>query len=130
MPILRPQQPLGAARLLAHTQKTSTTLSRTADLPRTFASSATRRAASSHGHEEDHYDPPGGWLWGVPPGQKPEKEGWENLWYFGFFGSFIVAGIAYAFKPDTRYVAETLVYEQGNEVNLNCSPLGTQRLTP
>ena len=48
-----------------------------------------------------HYDPPTGWLWGVKPGHKYVKEGWEGLFAYGFVGSFIVAGIAYAFKPDT-----------------------------
>ncbi|KAF2103394.1 hypothetical protein NA57DRAFT_52915 [Rhizodiscina lignyota] len=91
MPFLRPQQPVQAARLLARTS--------TANAQRTFTSAASRQAASSH--EEDHYDPPTGWLWGIPPGQKYEKEGWEGLMYYGFVGSLILAGVAYAFKPDT-----------------------------
>ncbi|KAJ5362221.1 NADH:ubiquinone oxidoreductase ESSS subunit [Penicillium brevicompactum] len=45
--------------------------------------------------------PPTGWLFGVKPGQKYAKEGWENIWYYGFIGSFLVAGVAYVFKPDT-----------------------------
>lgn len=56
---------------------------------------------SSGGHHGDHYDPPGGWLWGLRPGEKYEKEGWEGLFYYGFYGSFVVAAVAYAFKPDT-----------------------------
>lgn len=32
------------------------------------------------------------------------KEGWENLFIYGFFGSLILGGVAYAFKPDTSYV--------------------------
>ncbi|EFQ96680.1 NADH:ubiquinone oxidoreductase kDa subunit [Nannizzia gypsea CBS 118893] len=48
-----------------------------------------------------HYDPPTGWLFGVKPGHKYVKEGWETIFYYGFFGSFLVAGIAYVFKPDT-----------------------------
>jgi hypothetical protein len=62
-------------------------------------------ASSDGGHQDhhhgDHYDPPGGWLWGLRPGEKYEKEGWEGLFYYGFYGSFVVAAIAYAFKPDT-----------------------------
>jgi len=54
-----------------------------------------------HGDHGDHYDAPGGWLWGLRPGEKYEKEGWEDLFIYGFFGSFVVAGIAYAFKEDT-----------------------------
>lgn len=59
------------------------------------------RAGDSHG---SHYDPPTGWLWGVPPGSKPEKEGWEGIWYWGFCGGLAVCVGAYAFKPDTKYV--------------------------
>lgn len=56
--------------------------------------------AVDHAHE-DHYDPPTGWLWGIKPGEKPEKEGWETIFYVGFFGSFLVGVVGYAFKPDT-----------------------------
>ncbi|KAI1929613.1 hypothetical protein LOZ65_001701 [Ophidiomyces ophidiicola] len=56
------------------------------------------------GAHEPHYDPPTGWLFGVKPGHKYVKEGWEGLWTYGFVGSLVVAGIAYAFKPDTSYV--------------------------
>ncbi|KAJ5280980.1 hypothetical protein N7478_006352 [Penicillium angulare] len=62
-----------------------------------FSTRSNLRAAD-HG---DHYDPPTGWLFGVKPGQKYVKEGWENIWYYGFIGSFLVAGVAYVFKPDT-----------------------------
>jgi hypothetical protein len=63
------------------------------------ALSTSRRRASAH--EGDHYDPPTGWLWGVKPGEKPEKEGWENVFIYGMFGSLGLAAVAYAFKPDT-----------------------------
>lgn len=43
-------------------------------------SSTAARAAGDHAHE-DHYDPPGGWLFGVKPGEKYENEGWENVWF-------------------------------------------------
>jgi hypothetical protein len=56
------------------------------------------------GGGESHYDAPGGWLFGVKPGEKYEKEGWENVTYYGFVGSIIFGVVAYAFKPDTRYV--------------------------
>lgn len=56
-------------------------------------------AGADHG---DHYDPPSGWLWGIKPGgEKVEKEGWETIWYWGFFGGLGAAVVAYAFKPDT-----------------------------
>ena len=58
-------------------------------------------AAHEHAGHESHYDPPGGWLWGLRPGEKYEKEGWENLMIYGMYGSLLVAGIAYTFKPDT-----------------------------
>jgi len=62
--------------------------------------STTSRRPAEHAHE-DHYDPPSGWLFGVKPGEKPEKEGWETIWVWGFFGSLGLAAVAYAFKPDT-----------------------------
>lgn len=65
---------------------------------RTFATTPARRAGGGHGPE---FDPPTGWLFGVRPGEKAEKEGWEGLAYYGFCGSLVAFGIAYAFKPDT-----------------------------
>ena len=62
-----------------------------------------RYLASDHGHE-DMYDPPTGWLFGVPPGEKPKKEGWETISYIGIVGVLFGAGVAYAYKPDTSYV--------------------------
>ncbi|MCJ1273584.1 hypothetical protein MMC21_001377 [Puttea exsequens] len=73
----------------------------------------TRTLASTHPPEvsehpspdtashESHYDPPSGWLFGVPPGQKYEKEGWETTWVYGFWGSLLFGVVAYAYKPDT-----------------------------
>ncbi len=82
----------------------STTSACAAATTRAFSSSATRPA--SH---EQHYDPPGGWLWGIPPGQKYENEGWEPIWYWGFFGSLGLAVVAYCYKPDTRYALVPLM---------------------
>lgn len=65
---------------------------------KSFSSSASRPADHAH---EDHYDPPGGWLFGVKPGETKEKEGWENVWVWGFFGGLGLGVVAYAFKPDT-----------------------------
>ena len=59
------------------------------------------RPSSGHDGHGSHYDPPGGWLWGIRPGEKYEKEGWENLFFYGFYGSIGLAVVAYAFKPDT-----------------------------
>ncbi|KAF2161718.1 hypothetical protein M409DRAFT_27776 [Zasmidium cellare ATCC 36951] len=58
------------------------------------------RSAGDHAHE-DHYDPPGGWLFGVKPGEKYENEGWENVWFYGFFGSLLFGVVGYCYKPDT-----------------------------
>ncbi|KAF3761459.1 hypothetical protein M406DRAFT_20385, partial [Cryphonectria parasitica EP155] len=63
-----------------------------------FSSTTQRRAGAGHGPQ---YDPPTGWLFGVKPGEKAEKEGWEGLAYYGFGGSLLVFAVAYAFKPDT-----------------------------
>lgn len=56
---------------------------------------------AEHAHDS-HFDPPSGWLFGVKPGEKYEKEGWENLYYYGFCGSLLVGVVGYAYKPDTR----------------------------
>ncbi|KAJ9633834.1 uncharacterized protein PV06_05675 [Exophiala oligosperma] len=56
-----------------------------------------------HGHgggHDDHFDPPGGWLWGQRPGEKYEKEGWEGL-AWAFVGCWVVAIAAYTMKEDT-----------------------------
>ena len=66
---------------------------------RQISSTPARRGGDAHG---DHYDPPTGWLFGVKPGEKPEKEGWENVFYYGFFGSIAFGVVGYWFKPDTR----------------------------
>lgn len=97
-PILR-----SSARLLASSAKASSP----AAAVRTLSTSARVGAAAAHdahdAHEghEDHYDAPTGWLWGVRPGEKYEKEGWENVMYWGFGGSMALAVVGYAFKPDT-----------------------------
>jgi hypothetical protein len=65
---------------------------------RTLSSTRVVRSGDSHA---DHYDPPGGWLFGVKPGEKAKVEGWENIWVYGFFGSLAVGVVGYAFKPDT-----------------------------
>ena len=65
------------------------------------------------GGGESHYDAPGGWLFGVKPGEKYEKEGWESVTYYGFVGSIIFGIVAYAFKPDTRYVGFRLAWGSG-----------------
>ncbi|KAI6368936.1 hypothetical protein MCOR25_004540 [Pyricularia grisea] len=82
MPSIRPSMALRALRQTTQTRTLSTT-------PRRLA---------SHGPE---YDPPTGWLFGVKPGEKYQKEGWENIMYIGFFGSFAVFTVAMCFKPDT-----------------------------
>jgi len=62
------------------------------------------RYMSSSSSSHSHYDPPSGWFLNVPPGEKPVKEGWENVFYWGFLGGLFAAGVAYAYKPDTSYV--------------------------
>ncbi|KAM3503458.1 hypothetical protein MY11210_008713 [Beauveria gryllotalpidicola] len=69
-----------------------------AAMVRSFSVTANRRGGG-HG-SESQFDPPSGWLWGIKPGEKAEPEGWEWPMYF-FCGSFVVAGVALAFKPDT-----------------------------
>lgn len=47
------------------------------------------------------YESPTGWLWGVKPGEKVEKEGWENSIFYVFIPSCVLLVVALAFKPDT-----------------------------
>lgn len=75
-----------------------TGLSRAGAGARTFSLSG-RRWGGDHGHES-RYDPPGGWLWGIKPGEKPEPEGWEWPMYI-FCGSLLATAVALVFKPDT-----------------------------
>ena len=70
------------------------------------------RGDDTHGHHaggghDDHFDPPGGWLWGIRPGEKYEKEGWEGLAWV-FVASWVVAVAAYTMKEDTSYVTPIL----------------------
>ncbi|KAL4896686.1 ESSS subunit of NADH:ubiquinone oxidoreductase [Aspergillus ambiguus] len=85
-----------SARTLSHCMR-ARALFRKPQNVQGFSTRSNLRAAD-HG---DHYDPPTGYLFGVKPGQKYVKEGWENMWYYGFIGSLLVAGVAYVFKPDT-----------------------------
>jgi hypothetical protein len=113
MPTLRPAPLLRAANTISSSARpaiassTQTTASQTQIInqrggyglqARQFTESKSMKADHAH---EDHYDPPSGWLWGIKPGEKPEKEGWENVFIYGFFGSLIFGAVAYAFKPDT-----------------------------
>lgn len=68
---------------------------------RSLTATSARSAGDTHAHE-DHYDQPSGWLFGVKPGEKYENEGWENMWYYGFFGSLLFGVVGYCYKPDTR----------------------------
>ncbi|KAI2610593.1 ESSS subunit of NADH:ubiquinone oxidoreductase [Hypoxylon sp. NC1633] len=90
MPIVRPNTAVRATRALQQQQTKKSTATR--------SFSATTRASSSHGPQ---YDPPTGWLFGVKPGEKYQKEGWEGPFFYGFCGSLFLAAIAYGFKPDT-----------------------------
>jgi hypothetical protein len=72
---------------------------------RSFSSQSGLLAGASH---DDHYDPPTGWLWGVKPGEKYVREGWEGPFFIGFVGALVAAGIAYAYKPDTSSVHSLL----------------------
>lgn len=96
----RPPSSKMIARPLSHTLRSRCLLRKPQNV-QGFSTRSNLRAAD-HG---DHYDPPAGWLFGVKPGQKYVKEGWEGIWYYGFIGSFLLAGVAYVFKPDTSYAS-------------------------
>ncbi|KAL7271592.1 hypothetical protein RUND412_005634 [Rhizina undulata] len=92
MPLLRPPPPC----LLLTRASTTTYVTHLHPTPLTRT-----MAASAHDSHDSHYDPPTGWFLNVPPGEKPVKEGWEGIWYWGFFGGLFAAGVGWAYKPDT-----------------------------
>lgn len=95
--------PLSLSRQCApHATHIFLTQSPTSNLrSRPFFTTPPAQSGDSHG---PHYDTPQGWLFGIPPGQKYEKEGWENMWVYGFWGSLLFGVVGYAYKPDTSYV--------------------------
>ncbi|KAL8736240.1 MAG: hypothetical protein Q9166_000395 [cf. Caloplaca sp. 2 TL-2023] len=93
--------PLAARRLTSTTPLINRSLSllpiHSPPTLRPFSSTPPQQSDDAH----SHYDPPSGWLWGIPPGEKKEKEGWENMWIYGFYGSLLVGVVGYIYKPDT-----------------------------
>lgn len=85
--------------------RSSTSFARAATATRTLSTTRPVRAAASHqddhGHgHESHYDAPGGWLWGVRPGEKRQREGWE-VGMAIYCASIVIAVVAYTMKEDT-----------------------------
>lgn len=95
MPLLR-----SATRLLTNPRARLQIVTNPSFARRSLTSTSAR-SAGDHAHE-DQYDSPSGWLFGVKPGEKYENEGWENVWYYGFFGSCLFGIVGYCYKPDTR----------------------------
>lgn len=87
-----------ATAFAAAARATTTTATTTALTTRRAFSATVRRSGDAHGPQ---YDPPTGWLFGVKPGEKYKKEGWEDIFFYGFYGSFACFAVALAFKPDT-----------------------------
>ncbi|PVU92482.1 hypothetical protein BB561_003780 [Smittium simulii] len=81
-----------------------------------------QRAITRSGHGPELQEPTG-YLFNRKPGEKYEKEGWENLWYYGFYGAMLYAGIGLYFKPDTRITswarvqAEMRMAERGDDIS-------------
>lgn len=99
-PTLRPSAAAAASLVRSSASTTAATTTASTSMAslrvRSLSSTTPRRSGGA-----PEYDPPTGWLFGVKPGEKAEKEGWENLAYYGFLGSLGVFAVAYAFKPDT-----------------------------
>lgn len=89
MPLIRAPTAVRAARALAL---------RSPRVARPFTTTLQKRGGDGHGSP---YEPPTGWLWGVKPGEKQEKEGWETPMFYVFIPSCILLVVALAFKPDT-----------------------------
>ncbi|KAH8922236.1 hypothetical protein BT69DRAFT_1351080 [Atractiella rhizophila] len=45
------------------------------------------------------FNPPTGYLWGKKPSEREVKEGWEALWYFGFYGGTALVIPFLVFRP-------------------------------
>lgn len=88
----------GLRPIVRATQQTVAAKAPATSLPTTRSFSVTQRRKAGGAPE---YDPPTGWLFGVRPGEKYKKEGWEELMFYGFGGSLVLFAIACAFKPDT-----------------------------
>ena len=93
---------------------------------RPLSSTSTLRSADSHG---DHYNPPGGWLFGVKPGEQYQNEGWERVFYWGFFGSMAFGVVGYCYKPDTRSGFNTAIAIH-REARNRLTPLTASRHGP
>ncbi|CCX32172.1 NADH:ubiquinone oxidoreductase 11.6kD subunit [Pyronema domesticum] len=65
------------------------------------ASRVTRQIRKGSSHSGPHYDPPSGWFLNQNPAEPVKKEAWEPIFFYGFCGSLLAAGVAYAYKPDT-----------------------------
>ncbi|RUP44488.1 ESSS subunit of NADH:ubiquinone oxidoreductase-domain-containing protein [Jimgerdemannia flammicorona] len=84
-----------------------------------------RSANHGHGHDDHHaprWNEPGGYLFNEKPpapGQKRVKEDWEDIYYWGMGGGFVLAGVMLYYKPDTSLVtwatreAEKSLQEKG-----------------
>ena len=87
-------KPLSASPILHQTNL----LPRTSSTPVQFQSSTLQSRALSSTHpasssdsehpssHSDHYDPPSGWLFNVPPGEKYKKEGFVGVGRLGQHG--------------------------------------------
>lgn len=97
---------MSAPRALRSLARPASTLIRAAPLARAPTPIAARGFSQSlakrGGGGDHHYDPPTGWLFGVKPGEKYEKEGWENVTFYVFIPMMVLFVGVYAFKPDTR----------------------------
>jgi hypothetical protein len=103
--ILRSTKSTSSTVTASLTRASFTRTTNTATTTRALSTTRPLRAAASHddhhgGGHDSHYDPPGGWLWGVPPGEKRKSEGWE--WPAVLYCvSIVVAVVAYTMKEDT-----------------------------
>ncbi|PVU86488.1 hypothetical protein BB559_004276 [Furculomyces boomerangus] len=72
---------------------------------------------SGHGPELQE---PTGYLFNRKPGEKIEPEGWEKIWFYGFYGAMLYGAVGLYFKPDTktrtwaRMEAEKRMLERGD----------------
>ncbi|KAF7347770.1 hypothetical protein MVEN_01534500 [Mycena venus] len=62
------------------------------------------RAVRFASHDAPQFNEPTGLLFGEkppPPGFRRIKQPWENIWYYGMYGTMLIGGVLLYFKPDT-----------------------------
>ncbi|KAJ3226849.1 hypothetical protein HK099_003961 [Clydaea vesicula] len=78
-----------------------------------FSANSTFVRRYGSGHAEGYE--PGGYIFGRPPlkpGEKRKKYFWETMWYYGYYGPFIIFFLAEYYSPKHSIVEEAKIEAQ------------------